>query len=79
MEGGMERQRRMGLVFRLIIDQEVHSRMAAFGNNFRMFVEEVVGGEVRHNDRFFPSNIDDTISHCLFFFFLVGYVEERPW
>ena len=39
----MERQIRMGQVIRLVVGHEVLVRVAAFGNKFRTFVEEVVG------------------------------------
>ena len=49
----MEFQSRMGLVFRLVVGQEVLVRVAAFRNKFRTFVEEVVGCGMRHNGKFF--------------------------
>ena len=43
MEDGMGCQRRMGLVFLLIVGQEVLVGVSAFGSKSRTFVEEVVG------------------------------------
>ena len=39
----MEGERRMGLVIRLIVSQEILFGLAVFGNKFRTFFEEVVG------------------------------------